>query len=100
MWYLDGDIYNTTITNNNNNNKIHPIKDHEGPQEVEELPYSFFNLGPRWRWMVNATPRPLYPQERDPVPTVQEAGWAPGPVWTGAENLVCHRDSFHGPSSP
>ena len=22
-----------------------------------------------------------------PVPTVQEAGWAPGPVWTGAENL-------------
>ena len=23
-----------------------------------------------------------------PVPIVQEAGWAPGPVWTGAENLV------------
>ena len=23
----------------------------------------------------------------DPVPIVQEAGWAPGPVWTGAENL-------------
>ena len=22
-----------------------------------------------------------------PVPIVQEAGWAPGPVWTGAENL-------------
>ena len=39
-------------------------------------------------WVVNATPRPLYPQERDPVPIVQEAGWAPGPVWTGAENLA------------
>jgi hypothetical protein len=26
--------------------------------------------------------------ERDPVPTVQEAGWAPGPVWTGKENLA------------
>ena len=25
---------------------------------------------------------------KDTVPTVQEAGWAPGPVWTGAENLV------------
>ena len=25
---------------------------------------------------------------KDPVPIVQEAGWAPGPVWTGAENLV------------
>ena len=27
--------------------------------------------------MVSPTPRPLYPQERDPVPIVQEAGWAP-----------------------
>jgi hypothetical protein len=34
-------------------------------------------------WVVNATRRPLYPRERDPVPTVQEAGWATGPVWTG-----------------
>ena len=25
---------------------------------------------------------------RDPVPIVQEAGWAPGPVWTGVENLA------------
>jgi hypothetical protein len=38
--------------------------------------------------VVKATSRPLYPQERDPVPIVKEAGWAPGPVWTGAENLA------------
>ena len=25
---------------------------------------------------------------KDPVPIVQEAGWAPGPVWTGAEYLA------------
>jgi len=25
---------------------------------------------------------------KDPVPIVQEAWWAPGPVWTGAENLA------------
>jgi hypothetical protein len=25
--------------------------------------------------------------ERDPVTILQEAGWTPGPVWTGAENL-------------
>jgi hypothetical protein len=25
---------------------------------------------------------------KDPVPIIQEAGWAPGPVWTGAENLA------------
>ena len=39
-------------------------------------------------WVVNATPWPLYSRERDPVPILQEAGWAPGPVWTGAENLA------------
>ena len=27
------------------------------------------------------------PTGKDPVSIVQEAGWAPGPVWTGAENL-------------
>ena len=25
---------------------------------------------------------------KDPVPIVQEAGWAPGMVWRGAENLA------------
>ena len=39
-------------------------------------------------WVINATPRPLYPWERDPVPMVQEAGWAPGPVWTGSESFT------------
>jgi hypothetical protein len=28
------------------------------------------------------------PRERNPVPTVQEAGWAPGLVWTGAKNFA------------
>ena len=32
-------------------------------------------------------PASLYPG-KDPVPIVQEAEWAPGPVWTGAENLA------------
>jgi hypothetical protein len=27
------------------------------------------------------------PPGKDPVPIVQEVGWAPGSVWTGAENL-------------
>jgi len=29
----------------------------------------------------------LFTPGKYPVPIVQEAGWAPGPVWTGAENL-------------
>jgi len=32
----------------------------------------FLNLGTRWGWVVNSTPRPLYPLERDPIPIVQE----------------------------
>ena len=38
--------------------------------------------------MVSVTPRPLFTPGKDLVPIVQEAGWAPGPVWTGAENLA------------
>ena len=45
-------------------------------------------------WVVSAMPRPLCPQERDPVPIVQEAGWAPWSVWTGAENLAPTGDLF------
>jgi hypothetical protein len=44
-------------------------------------------------------PAALYPGE-DPVPIVQEAGWAPGPVWTSVENLASHLDLIPGPSSP
>jgi hypothetical protein len=25
---------------------------------------------------------------KDPLPIVEEAGWPPGPVWIGAENLA------------
>ena len=49
---------------------------------------------------VSVTPRPLFTPEKDPVPIVQKAGWASGPVWTGAENLAPHWDSIPGPSSP
>jgi hypothetical protein len=55
---------------------------------VEVQLHCFFSLRARWVWMVNATPRPLYPRARDPVPIVQRAGWAPGPVWTGTKNLA------------
>jgi hypothetical protein len=43
------------------------------------------NLGTIWRW-VNFTPRPLYPQEKTPVPIEQKAGRAPESVWAVLEN--------------
>ena len=60
----------------------------------------FHDHGTRRGWGVSVTPRPFFTPGTDPVPIVQEAGWAPGPVLTGAENLAPHRDSIPGPSSP
>ena len=43
--------------------------------------------------MVSSTPRPHFTPEKDPVPILQEAGWALGPVWTGGKSHP-HRDSI------
>jgi hypothetical protein len=48
----------------------------------------FHDHGTRKVWGVSVTPRPLFIPGKDSVPIVQEAGWAPGPVWTGVENLA------------
>jgi len=54
--------------------------------------------GTRRGWGISITPRPLFTPGKDPVPIVQEAGWAPGPVWTGAENL--DPTGIRSPDSP
>ena len=48
----------------------------------------FHDHGTRGRWWVSVTPRPLFTQGKDKVPIVQKSGWAPEPVWTGAENFA------------
>jgi len=58
---------------------------HRGSRSITVL---FLDHGNRRGWVVSVTPRPLFTPEKDTVPIVQEAGWAPGPVWTGAENLA------------
>ena len=40
-----------------------------------------------------ARPGRTLPTGKGPVPILQEAGWAPGPVWTGG-NSRPHRDSI------
>ena len=37
---------------------------------------------------VSVTVWPLFTPGKDPVPIGQEAGWAPGTVWTGAEKFA------------
>jgi hypothetical protein len=48
----------------------------------------FIDLGTRSGWRFSVTPRPLSTPGKDPVSIVQEAGWTPAPVWTGAGNLA------------
>jgi hypothetical protein len=68
--------------------------DHEGP-EWEERYNSTLSLTSALDvcvcvcvCVVNAIPRTLCHRKRGPVHIVQEAGWAPGPLWKGAENLA------------
>ena len=51
----------------------------------------FHDRSTRRGWVVSSTPRPHFTPAKDPVPILQEAGWAPGPVWTGGKSRP-HRD--------
>ena len=51
----------------------------------------FHDRGTRRWWVVSSMPRLHINPEKDPVPILQNAGWAPGPVWTG-EKSSPHRD--------
>jgi len=53
----------------------------------------FHGRGTRRGCLVSSTPRPHFTPGEDPVPIVQEAGWAPGSVWTGEKSRP-HRYSI------
>ena len=53
----------------------------------------FHDHGSRRGWVVSSTPWPHFTPRKDPVPILQEAGWAPGLVWTGGKSRP-HRDSI------
>jgi len=53
----------------------------------------FHDRGTRRAWVVSSTPRPQFNPGKYPVPILQEAGWAPEPVWTGGKSRP-HRDSI------
>jgi len=52
----------------------------------------FHDRGTVRGWVVSSTPRPHFTPGKDPVPILQKAGWASGPVWTGGKSRP-YRDS-------
>jgi hypothetical protein len=50
----------------------------------------FHDRDTRRGWVISSTPRSHFTPRKDPV---QEAGWAPGPVWTGGKSRP-HRNSI------
>ena len=57
----------------------------------------FHDHGTRRGWVVSSTPRPYFTAGKDPVPIVQEAGWAPGQAWTGGKS---HPTGIRSPDRP
>ena len=53
----------------------------------------FHDSGNKRGWVVSRTARPHFTPGKDPVSILQEARWAPGPVWTGVKPRP-HRDFF------
>jgi len=47
----------------------------------------FHDRDTRRGWVVSSTPRPHFTPGKVPVPIVQEAGWAPGTLWTSGKSL-------------
>ena len=64
---------------------------HRGSRGIALL---FYDHDTRRGRGVSVRPRPLFTPGKDPVPIVQEAEWAPRPVWTGAENLALPQLGF------
>ena len=58
-----------------------------------DIALPFHDRGTRRGWEVSSTPWPHFTLGKDPVPILQEADWAPGPVWTGGKSRP-HRDSI------
>ena len=46
----------------------------------------FHDCSTRRGWVVSSTPWPHFTLRKELVPILQEAGWAPGPVWTGGKS--------------
>jgi len=57
-------------------------------RESRSIALLIHDHGTRRGWGFSVRPQPFFTRGKGPVPILHEAGWAPGPVWAGAENLA------------
>jgi len=75
------------------------VQEAGGPQDRSERVENLVPTGIRSQNVqpvaqsLSSTPRPHFNPGKDPVPILQQAGWAPGPFWTGGKSRP-HRDSI------
>jgi len=78
--YLNIMEIHTTRADRQSKGEAHPITCHEVPEGEKRYNSTLSLTSALDGWVVNTTPRPLRHRERELVPIVQEAWWAPGPV--------------------
>jgi len=72
--------------------KVVPLQGRCGPEVGTGIALLFLDHDTRRGWVVSSTLRQHFTHGKEPVPILQEAGWAPGSVWTGRK--CPHRDSI------
>jgi hypothetical protein len=63
--------------------KVSPLQAYVAQSVGRGIALLFHDCGTRRGWVVSSRLRPHSTPGKQPVPILQEAGWAPGPVWTG-----------------
>ena len=73
--------------------KVFPLQARCGQRVGRGIALLLNDGGTRRGWVVSSTPRPHFTPGKEPVPILQEAGWAPGLVWRDRKSRP-HRDSI------
>jgi len=78
---------------NKRKGKVIPLQASVAQRVGRGIALLFHERGTRLGWVVSSIPQPHFTPGKDPVPIVQEPGWAPGPVWMDRKSRP-HRDLF------
>ena len=93
MWWHWGGIYIYIYTHTQKKVKCSRYRPGVAQRVGTGIALLFHDRSTRRGWVASSTLRPHFSPGKDPVPILQEAGWAPGPVWRGGKSRP-HRDSI------